>query len=138
MPYDIKIILALEFPLEKLFPALNAFFYINTLFFLKVRFCLKFITGVKPMPTREEMQEDTDRDMEERWNRGYKQHQAHMMGPDQNKYYADLSQTAEIEPLKPVITKLHSQSSRRFLDDLTNFRKDIFRILDDETFIKLQ
>ena len=90
------------------------------------------------MPSKEAMLEDTNHEMEERWERGYKQHQAHMMGPDQNKYYADISETANIEPLKPVVTKLHSQSSRRFLDDLTNFRKDIFRIIDDETFVKTQ
>lgn len=84
------------------------------------------------------MLEDCDREMNERWTaRGLRKHQAHLMGEDQHKYYDDLSATAGIEKLKPVITKLHNFSSLRFLDDLTNFRNDIFRIVDDETFVKI-
>ncbi|CAO1415183.1 unnamed protein product [Diamesa tonsa] len=115
-------------------------FYVcaTQMFDLQVRFCLKFMTGLIKLPSKAEMIEDTEQDMKERWDRGLKKHQAHMMGVDQNKYYADLASSADIEALKPVITKLHNQSSRRFLDDLTNFRKDIFRILDDETFVKIQ
>lgn len=56
----------------------------------------------------------------------------------QNDYYDDLANTAGIENLKPVITKLHNDSSERFLDDLINFRKDVYRIIDDETFIKIK
>jgi hypothetical protein len=92
-------------------------FYVcaTQMFDLQVRFCLTFITGRKPMPSKEEMQEDTDREMAERWGRGYKKHQAHLMGPEQNKYYADLAETAGIEPLKPVITKLHNESKIIYL-----------------------
>lgn len=115
-------------------------FYVcaTQMFDLQVRFCLSFITGRKKMPTKETMLQDTEREMNDRWARGYKIHQAHLMGPEQNKYYSDLSTTAGIEPLKPVITKLHNESSQRFLDDLTHFRQDVFRILDDETFIKVK
>lgn len=88
------------------------------------------------MPTKEEMIRNTEENMQMRWNRGYKKRQAHMMGSDQNKYYDDLASTAQIDNLKPVMTKLHNESSQRFLDDLVNFRKDIFRIIDDETFVK--
>lgn len=56
----------------------------------------------------------------------------------QNTYYDDLSRSASIENLKPVMTKLHNDSSERFLDDLTNFRRDVYRIIDDETFIKIK
>lgn len=55
----------------------------------------------------------------------------------QNQYYDDLANTADIENLKPVMTKLHNESSQRFLDDLVNFRKDIFRVIDNETFVKI-
>lgn len=115
-------------------------FYVcaSQMFDLQVRFCVKYLSGLKKLPSKEEMMADTEREMSDRWARGYKKRQAHMMGPDQNKYYEDLSQTAEIEPIKPVMTKLHNESSERFLDDLVNFRKDIFRIIDDETFVKVK
>lgn len=108
------------------------------MFDLQTRFCLTFMTGCKEMPSRESMMNDFERQMKERFARNFKEHQAHMMGTEQNKYYDDLAATAEIEGLKPVITKLHNWSSRRFLDDLLNFRKDVFRIIDDDTFVKVE
>ncbi|XP_070493552.1 senecionine N-oxygenase [Chironomus tepperi] len=115
-------------------------FYVcaTQMFDLQARFCLKFINKEKELPSKEEMMQDFRDEMNKRTTKGLKKHQFHMMGPEQNKYYDDLARTADIEPLKPVITKLHNWSSMRFLDDLTNFRKDVFRILDDETFIKVQ
>jgi dimethylaniline monooxygenase (N-oxide forming) len=104
---------------------------------LQVRFFVKFLSGAKKFPSKAQMNTDTEREMAERWERGYKKRQAHLMGPDQCKYYSDLAETADIEPLKPVITKLHNESSQRFLDDLVNFRNDVFRIVDDQTFIKV-
>lgn len=35
------------------------------------------------------------------------------------------------------MTKLHNDSSQRFLDDLVHFRKDVYRIVDEQTFIKI-
>lgn len=98
---------------------------------------MKFLSGKKELPSKLEMQADTDAEMEERWQRGYKKRQAHMMGPDQIKYYNCLAETAEIENLRPVITDIHNESSQRFLDDLVNFRKEVYKIIDDNTFIKV-
>lgn len=81
---------------------------------------------------------DTEKDMQERWAKGYKKYQAHLMGEDQCKYYTDLAETAEIEPIKPVITKIHKVSYHRYLDDLVNFRKNKFKILDNEHFVELK
>jgi dimethylaniline monooxygenase (N-oxide forming) len=107
------------------------------MFDLQTRFCLTFMCGRKEMPSKESMMSDFERQMNERFARNFKKHQAHMMGPEQNKYYDDLALTAGIVPLKPVITKLHNWSSRRFVDDLLNFRKDVVRIVDDENFVKV-
>uniref|UniRef100_A0A2M4A8U0 Flavin-containing monooxygenase n=1 Tax=Anopheles triannulatus TaxID=58253 RepID=A0A2M4A8U0_9DIPT len=104
---------------------------------LQARFCIKFFSGAKALPTVEEMAADTAADMEERWKRGLKRRQAHMMGPIEDNYYDDLAKTADIEPIKPVIHKLHKLSAFRFSEDLVNFRKDKFRIVDDETFVKV-
>lgn len=47
---------------------------------LQVRFCLQYFTGKVPLPSREEMLADTQRDMKMRWERGFKTKQAHMLG----------------------------------------------------------
>lgn len=108
------------------------------MFDLQIRFCLKFMTGLKKIPSKAEMIEDTDSDMNERWARGLTKHQAHFMGKDQENYYSDLATTSEIEPLKPVISKMFNKSLCSLLHDLTNFRKDAFQVLDDDDFILIK
>ncbi|XP_049545337.1 senecionine N-oxygenase-like [Anopheles darlingi] len=104
---------------------------------LQVRFCLEFFAGRRCLLTRSEMLADMEREMGARWRRGYKRRHAHMMGPDQGQYYDDLAQTAGIKPIAPVMTKLHNESSQRFVDDLIHFRDDVFAIVDDEAFVAL-
>ncbi|XP_055596982.1 senecionine N-oxygenase-like [Uranotaenia lowii] len=104
------------------------------MFDLQIRFCLQFYTGRIGLPKKEEMRADEREQMEHRWWLGYKKRQAHMMGPAQGDYYEDLAKTAGLVPIKPVMAALHTESSRRFNDDLLNFRNDVFRIVDDYSF----
>lgn len=52
-------------------------------------------------------------------------------------YFTDLAKTANIENIKPVMAKLHIESSNCFNNNLLKFRDDKFKILDDETFVKV-
>ncbi|XP_065367668.1 senecionine N-oxygenase [Calliphora vicina] len=104
---------------------------------LQARFVLTYWTDRQNLPSQNEMLEDTKDKMKQRFAKGLKKRQAHMMGEEQGFYYNDLAETAHIENIKPVMTALHNESSRRFLDDLLHFRDDVFRIVDDKEFIKL-
>lgn len=137
LPYYVCASQMSDLQVGQLFTPFPVIVFLFSNFPSKVRFCLKFFTGQQQLPTKVEMIEDTERDMRLRLAKGYRTRQAHMMGTDQNEYYDDLARTAQIENVKPVMAKLHNESSQRFLDDLVNFRKDIFRIVDDETFVKL-
>jgi dimethylaniline monooxygenase (N-oxide forming) len=114
-------------------------FYVcaSQMFDLQSRFFLTFLTGQKRLPSKDEMVKDCENEMNQRWQKGLRKHQAHVMGEDQGKYYSELAGAAGLSPLKPVMTKLHNFSSMRFVDDLINFRKDIFRVVDDEIFVKV-
>lgn len=114
-------------------------FYVcaSQMFDLQSRFFLTYLTDQKRLPLKEDMIRDCMNEMNQRWQKGLKKHQAHVMGEDQGNYYDELAAVSNLKPLQPVMTKLHNYSSSRFLDDLTNFRKDVFRILDDEIFIKI-
>uniref|UniRef100_A0A182QBZ2 Flavin-containing monooxygenase n=1 Tax=Anopheles farauti TaxID=69004 RepID=A0A182QBZ2_9DIPT len=101
---------------------------------LQVRFCLKYFTGQLVLPPRKVMLDDMLLEMEDRLHRGFKKRHAHMMGSEQGRYYDDLAKTAEIETIAPVMTKLHNESSQRFVDDLIHFREDVFKIVDDDNF----
>lgn len=81
---------------------------------------------------------EENREREEKLSLGFRTKQFHQMGPKQGEYYQDLAETAEIKPLPSVLTKLHNDSSKRFLDDLVNYRRDRYKILDDDNFVQLE
>lgn len=107
----------------------------NQIFSLQSRFCLTFMTGLKQLPSKDEMIKDTETDMELRWNRGLPKKKGHLMGPDvQDQYYIDLAVTADIEPIMPVIARMHKFINLNRNKDFINFRRKKYRIIDDETF----
>ncbi len=104
---------------------------------LQVRFYLTFLTGRKPMPSKKEMLEEMEQDMQRQWDRGLKVHRAHFLGLKQHEYYSELAEIAEIAPIKPVVTKLQTLVVESFNTNFIDFRKDRYRVIDDENFFKL-
>lgn len=103
----------------------------------KVRFVLRHWHGERQFPKKEDMLMS---ETEEATTRIFKKHlqkrRFHMMGPEQGQYYDDLANIAGVTPLPPVLTKLHNESSKRFLDDLVHYRQDRYRIIDDYNFVQ--
>lgn len=105
------------------------------MFDLQIRFCLTFMTRRKDLPLKEEMLQDTEREMNERWLRGLSKRKAHAMGKGiQDKYYADLAVTASITPIKPVMTKMYDESKRHQTTNFANYRQMQFSVIDDDNF----
>lgn len=93
------------------------------------------MTGKLSLPSRAAMLEDTASDMSERWSRGLSHRKAHSFGEGfQEIYYADLAATAQVEPIKPYVTKLYNETRKNVKQDLTTFRRYKFTIIDDENF----
>lgn len=104
------------------------------LFDLQIRFCLTFMTQMKTLPSRDEMLNDTEREMKERW-KTLKRNKAHFLGMEKHaQYYEELSTTADIEGLKPVIAKIFNKSFTNFFVNFETFRSFSFKIVDDENF----
>ncbi|XP_049291673.1 senecionine N-oxygenase-like [Anopheles funestus] len=114
------------------------FYVCATLMFeLQARFCMKFYNGRLPIPSKEEMLLDHEREMNERWSKGLKKRQAHMMGAEfQGQYYQSLADRAQIEPIPKVMTDMHIDSGRRKKEDLQHYRNDVYRIVDKNTYTK--
>lgn len=83
------------------------------------------------------MLRDESEELERRIKNGLSKRHFHMMGTEQGEYYDNLSNTAGITRLPPVLTKLHNESSKRFLDDLVHYREDRYRIIDDYNYVQL-
>ncbi|XP_065077840.1 senecionine N-oxygenase-like isoform X2 [Ochlerotatus camptorhynchus] len=112
------------------------FLVCTTLMFdLQSRFIMKYYSGSRLLPSREEMMEDFEKEINDRWARGLQKRQAHMMGGEvQRVYYNDVAKTADIEPIPPVMINMHIASHRRKNEDLSGYRNDIFRAVDKENF----
>lgn len=93
------------------------------------------MTGRKLLPSKEEMLMDTEAEMEQRWQRGLPKKKGHLMGPDiQDLYYVDLATTAEIDPIQPVIPRMHKFTNLNRNKDFINFRRKKYQIIDADTF----
>uniref|UniRef100_A0A182NVD0 Flavin-containing monooxygenase n=1 Tax=Anopheles dirus TaxID=7168 RepID=A0A182NVD0_9DIPT len=114
------------------------FYVCATLMFdLQARFCMAFYSGRLPMPDQQEMIVDHEREMNERWCKGLQKRQAHMMGTEyQGQYYDALAKRAQIAPIPKVMTDVHIDSGKRKKEDLQNYRNDVYRIVDEQTYVK--
>lgn len=79
----------------------------------------------------------TECEMKKKWERGEKPWKAHNMGEDQGAFYEQLAEEAEIETIPPAVVKLRIDSEKKITEDLMNFRSDIYRIIDNENYIKI-
>lgn len=105
------------------------------MFDLQIRFCLTFMTRRKELPSKEEMLQDTEREMNERWTRGVSKRNAHTMGKGiQDKYYADLASLASIDSIKPVMLKMYNENRRNQVENFSNYRRMKFCVVDDDNF----
>lgn len=113
-------------------------FYVPTtqMFDLQVRFAFQFISGAKQLPPKSEMLQDMRAQTQIHWNKGYKKHQTHYLGPEQKDYYQQLAETAGIENLPDVLAAMHLDSRQTMARDPTQYRKYRYTIIDDKTFKK--
>ncbi|CAG9785970.1 unnamed protein product [Diatraea saccharalis] len=105
-----------------------------SMFDLQVRYYVRSMNGAFSLPTQQQMEEHWEHEKQERAARGYTKRQAHMMGPDQERYYASLATEAGTETLPSVLTKIREESTIRFFHNLTSYRQDIYKIIDDNTY----
>ncbi|EDW09798.1 senecionine N-oxygenase [Drosophila mojavensis] len=104
---------------------------------LQARFVYSYFYGKNQLPSAKEMTEETVNKVKSLLAQGYKKRQAHMLGNNQMQYFTELANAAQIENIKPVMAKLHCESSNLFNENLLHFREDIFKIIDSETFVKV-
>lgn len=96
---------------------------------------MKSLLGEVKLPTRAAMLADTAR--EEAWRReelGLPDRHFHRMGDLQWEYNRDLARLAMVDPLPPVIEALYKEVHERRRANLPGYKKDIFRLVDANTF----
>jgi dimethylaniline monooxygenase (N-oxide forming) len=103
------------------------------LYDLQIRFALQYWTKRKSLPSKEEMLDETNRDIEERKSKGLGDTKTHFIIPSSD-YVEDMAATAGIEDLKPVIKKISCKMLENIFFNFENFRKYHYRIINDDEF----
>lgn len=103
---------------------------------MQARFALKFLSGMKTLPPKGTMLMDMRANTHIHWNKGYRKHQSHFLGPEQQEYYRQLAEVGGIENIPDVLAAMHFDSRKSMNEDPLNYRKYRYQILDDKTFTK--
>lgn len=108
---------------------------LTQVFDIQVRFVMKYYSGQKALPSKKEMLQDTEREMAERWSRGFNKRLAHYLGEEyQDKYFKELASEADIEPVKGYVVPMYRRNHERVLAVSMKYRSDVYKVIDDETF----
>ena len=103
---------------------------------LQARFCLKYWTTCRPFPPKEEMLKESDKDLEIRLAKGWKQRHGHRLWDLHEEYNNDLAQSADVAPIPPVHLKIFFDAMNGLRENYLTYRNCRYRIVDGENFIK--
>lgn len=97
----------------------------------QVNFFLETLTGRFVLPSKEEMLEALQRELDEKREKGVPEKHFHLVGLDQEEYFNDLADTAGIKRVPPVVCKIYCYvTGNRNLSDC-------FEIVNENEYRKL-
>lgn len=111
------------------------FYALTTLLFdLQSQFVMKHWSGQIQSPTRDEMLKDAGTELQKRLDLGWSKRHAHKMAELSKAYHDDLADIAGVERTKDVFYKIARNFGAAMIADFTQFRKEKYEILNDDTF----
>lgn len=118
------------------FIGLNFLFCIQLVVDLQCRFALNFWANDRPFPSKEEMLEDSQRELEIRLAKGWKKRHAHRLFDLQRGYCEDIAKLGEVYGIDEVYMRIFDESIRSLRINYQHYRKDTYTILDKFDFLK--
>lgn len=107
-------------------------------FLQKVRFALKYLSGEKRLPSKQEMLEDQRVQSEAMWSKGYPKRKTHLLLPIQREYFNQLSTLADIENVPLILDSVAEDAIMDLIGKPTEYRKYKFTVIDDKTYTKVK
>ncbi|CAH1959050.1 unnamed protein product [Acanthoscelides obtectus] len=105
------------------------------MFDIQTRYYCKYLEGSFKLPSTQDMLEDTEEEKRWRSEKGIPSNRFHMMGLLEQKYYDNLAEEACIARVPSVVAKIKFATKDRQTEDLKNYRKDRYVVLDDKNFV---
>ena len=106
-------------------------FQIQSLWVISVWF------GDKTLPASAEMIEESDREYRDRLASGLTVRQAHLLGPMQWAYAAELANLAEVSPIPRVVEDIYEEVHRQREYNLIHYKKENYTIIDAKRWEKI-
>jgi len=107
------------------------------LFDRQVRFVLATLDGTVRLPSTDDMLEDVRKEVETSAAAGKAADDFHVFSKAQWRYNDRLAELAGFEPLLPVVEKLYESVRSERVNSMIAFRSQSFKILDQQTFVKI-
>ncbi|VVC38039.1 Hypothetical protein CINCED_3A002615 [Cinara cedri] len=106
------------------------------LFDLQSRIFKKILEGRVKMPSKEEMLEDSHKEIEARLASGQRLKDLHALGRTKwaMEYYTSVTKFANVEHPPPVLLQIYFDGLERLSEDFLNFRGDKYQIIDREHY----
>ncbi|XP_064108091.1 uncharacterized protein LOC135216603 isoform X2 [Macrobrachium nipponense] len=108
------------------------------LFDFQVQFFLKFVGDLISLPSKMEMDEQTQKELEEKCGTGKPLKYFHKFGPIQWVYNNDLAALSGIPPLPPVVEKIYETVSDCRRAHLMEYKASCYKILGPDKFSRLK
>lgn len=88
------------------------------------------------MPSKEEMLDDTHKEIQDRLAGGQRLKDLHALGKTKwaMQYYTSVSKFADVEHPPPVLLQIYFDGIQRLSEDFLNFRGDKYTIVDREHY----
>ncbi|KAK6185960.1 hypothetical protein SNE40_008086 [Patella caerulea] len=103
-------------------------------FNVQVQFFLASLDGSFTLPSKEEMDKDTEKDLELRLSQGLPLRHAHTMATRQWEYNNQLAKMANLEPIPPGVQVLYDMVHEKRVKNLPGYKKINYRMTGPESF----
>nr|KAG5712163.1 hypothetical protein BaRGS_014513 [Batillaria attramentaria] len=106
-------------------------------FHVQVLLALGVLDGTVQLPSKEEMDADTEADLQKRLAEGLPRRYAHTMGNRQWAYNDEIASLAGIPQIPRAVQNLYDAIHLNRVKDLVNYKKNNYMLLDEENFVRL-
>lgn len=104
------------------------------LFDCQVQLFLRTLSGAVKLPDTSTMLADTAEDIRQKQEDRLHFKHYHMLGSRLKSYLDSITELGQLEPLPPVMFNIYYRCEEERMNNVTEFRKNVFHIVDNERF----
>ena len=108
------------------------------LFSLQAQYIAAVLSGKKKLPSEKDMNDEEERDFQEKLSSGLGEKYAHVLNDRQKEYYRTIAQLAGAQPVSEVYGDLFKYLNYRRKNFLMEYKNDEFKITSDGTWATIE